>query len=272
MIAVSKKILVVALEKDSVPFVSALEKADFDVFKAVTKADALDILSREKPAIFVIDLSLEDSFQILEAKHKDRVLQGIPVIVLSEKGDTNEINKALSLGANDYFIKSQFDKEEFVVKIREQSSDVVDTDMDSGSSKVSGQNFDLSSKKIMWVEDDKFLSDILAKKLSTQSSELVNVADGSEAIDTINRVKPDIILLDILLPGKNGFEILEEVKKNPDTKNIPIILLSNLGQKEDIEKGKRLGAEKFLVKATVSLDEIVDEIKNVLKNRETSSA
>jgi DNA-binding response OmpR family regulator len=76
---------------------------------------------------------------------------------------------------------------------------------------------------------------------------------------------PDIILLDILLPGLNGFQVLEKVKANDKSKNIPVILLSNLGQKEDIEKGVKLGAAKFLVKATVTLDEIVDEITKVVK-------
>ena len=75
-------------------------------------------------------------------------------------------------------------------------------------------------------------------------------------------------MLDILLPGMDGFEILRRIKSNPKTKNIPVILLSNLGQTSDIEKGKSLGAVRFMVKATVNPDEIINQIQEVLDAKE----
>lgn len=119
-------------------------------------------------------------------------------------------------------------------------------------------------KKIMWVEDDKFLSDIISRKLSSEKCLLIHAVDGEQAITLAEQNSPDVILLDILLPGIDGFEVLRRIKANQNTKKIPVILLSNLGQKADIEKGKELGAVCFLVKATVTLDEIIAEIKNVL--------
>ena len=123
----------------------------------------------------------------------------------------------------------------------------------------------LEGKKIMWVEDDKFFNDILFRKLSKKGCVLVNTDDGKKALDLAKKEKPDVILLDILLPEMSGFEILEQIRKEPTIKDTPVILLTNLGQKEDIEKGHRLGATKFLIKATISLDEIVDEIAGVLE-------
>ena len=117
----------------------------------------------------------------------------------------------------------------------------------------------------MWVEDDKFLSDIIARKLSLQGCALVHATEGEEALKLLQSENPDLILLDILLSGIDGFEILKRIKENPKTKHIPVILLSNLGQKSDVDKGKALGAARFLIKATVTLDEIVEEIKRVLK-------
>lgn len=125
----------------------------------------------------------------------------------------------------------------------------------------------IEGKKVMWVEDDAFLSDVIAKKLASEKAILFHTANGEEAFAMAEKEVPDIILLDILLPGLDGFEILRQLKKNDKTKGIPVILFSNLGQKTDIDKGKDLGAVKFLVKATVTLDEIVSEIKNTLPEK-----
>ncbi len=125
----------------------------------------------------------------------------------------------------------------------------------------------IEGKKVMWVEDDKFLNDIIARKLSGEKSRLIHAGTGEEALTILEKEKPDVILLDILLPGLDGFEILRRIKADAKTKSIPVILLSNLGQKTDIDKGKSLGAVRFLVKATVTLDEIVDEVKTVVSGQ-----
>jgi DNA-binding response OmpR family regulator len=120
------------------------------------------------------------------------------------------------------------------------------------------------SQRIMWVEDDIFLSDIIKKKCSANKCDLLHATNAEETFELLKTQTPDIIVLDILLPGKNGFEILKELKDNKKTKDIPVIILSNFGQNEEIKKGLELGAEKYLVKATLSLDDILIEINRVL--------
>lgn len=122
-----------------------------------------------------------------------------------------------------------------------------------------------AKKKILWVEDDVFLSGLIGQRFGGLGAMLFSANNGQQALEIAKMEKPDIILLDILLPGIGGFEILKDLKDNPDTKNIPVIILSNLSQKSDIDKGKELGAISFLVKATVNLDEIVSEVQKVLK-------
>jgi len=122
----------------------------------------------------------------------------------------------------------------------------------------------LEGKKVMWVEDDKFLSDIIARKLSRTKCVLRHATEGESALVMAEKEQPDVILLDILLPGIDGFEILSRLKSNPKTKSIPVIFLTNLSQKSDMDRGQKLGAAQFLVKATVTLDEIVNAIKKVL--------
>jgi DNA-binding response OmpR family regulator len=119
-------------------------------------------------------------------------------------------------------------------------------------------------KKILLIEDDKFLRELMNKKLITLGFDVVSAADGESGLIMIKETKPDVVLLDLILPGINGFEVLEKAKLDPETVNIPVVILSNLGQGEDIEKGLALGAKDFLVKAHFTPQEIVNKLKNIL--------
>jgi DNA-binding response OmpR family regulator len=115
--------------------------------------------------------------------------------------------------------------------------------------------------KILLIEDDKFLRTVLEKKLSSEGFEVVSAVDGDEALEKIISDKPDIILLDIILPKKSGFLVLDNIKKDPEFKKIPVLIISNLGQEEDVKRGLSLGAIEYFVKAKVSLDDVVKKIK-----------
>ncbi|MEY2701622.1 MAG: hypothetical protein RLY43_255, partial [Bacteroidota bacterium] len=141
-----------------------------------------------------------------------------------------------------------------------------DVDLESGSTGEQPKH-----KKIMWVEDDLLLSDMISRKCSINECALLHATDANQAFEILKTEKPDIIILDILLPGKNGFEILDEIKKNEATKDIPVVILSNFGQKDEIEKGLNLGAEKYLVKATLTLDEILTQVNDVLVKKVQNS-
>jgi len=119
-------------------------------------------------------------------------------------------------------------------------------------------------KKILLVEDDKFLRELMTKKLFSMEYDVVSAVDGESGLAMIKESKPDLVLLDLILPGINGFEVLERAKKDPETASIPIIILSNLGQKEDIDKGISLGAADFLVKAHFTPQEITNKLKIIL--------
>jgi CheY-like chemotaxis protein len=119
-------------------------------------------------------------------------------------------------------------------------------------------------KKILLIEDDKFLRELMNKKLITLGYDVVTAADGESGLVMIKETKPDVVLLDLILPGINGFEVLEKAKQDPDIAAIPIVILSNLGQGEDIEKGLALGAKDFLVKAHFTPQEIVNKLKSIL--------
>lgn len=119
-------------------------------------------------------------------------------------------------------------------------------------------------KKILLIEDDKFLRELMTKKLFSMDYDVVSSVDGESGLEMIKEKKPDLVLLDLILPGMNGFEVLEIAKKDPEINNIPIIILSNLGQKEDVDKGLELGAKDFLIKAHFTPQEIANKLKNIL--------
>jgi CheY-like chemotaxis protein len=117
-----------------------------------------------------------------------------------------------------------------------------------------------SKKTILVAEDDKFLVNIYRIKFSEKNFDVIVAMDGAEAIAQVQKKIPDIILLDLLMPKKDGFEVLAELKSNPLWKNIPVVIATNLGQSEDIKKALALGANDYFIKSNVRLDEVVDTV------------
>ena len=122
-----------------------------------------------------------------------------------------------------------------------------------------------SKKNILIIEDDKFLRELIVQKLFKEGYAVSEAVDGEEGIKKIREEKPDLVLLDLILPGIDGFEVLSQMKNESGSPVIPVIILSNLGQKEDVEKGLKLGAVDYLIKAHFTPAEIIDKIKAVLK-------
>ena len=120
-------------------------------------------------------------------------------------------------------------------------------------------------KKILLVEDDPFLIDIYTTKLKEDGFTVSVAIDGEECIKKIQEEMPDIVLLDIVLPGFDGWEILRKIKKDDRFKDVKVVILSNLGQKGEVEKGLELGATRYLIKAHYAPTEVVEEIKKILK-------
>ncbi|KPJ56829.1 hypothetical protein AMJ49_03735 [Parcubacteria bacterium DG_74_2] len=119
-------------------------------------------------------------------------------------------------------------------------------------------------KKILIIEDDKFLRELIARKLRNENFEIVEAVDGEEGVKKAKEEKPDLVLLDLILPGIDGFEVLQQLKSESEFGKTPVIILSNLGQQEDIEKGFKLGAIDYLIKAHFTPGEIIEKIQKYL--------
>jgi len=117
---------------------------------------------------------------------------------------------------------------------------------------------------VLLIEDDQFLSSLLKNRLLKEGLEVVHARDGEEALALLAEKKPDVILLDLILPKKSGFEVMEGIRQDPQLENAPIIIISNLGQPEDIQKGQSLGAVEYFVKAKTSIDDLVKNVTSFL--------
>ncbi|MDD3646954.1 MAG: response regulator [Candidatus Dojkabacteria bacterium] len=124
----------------------------------------------------------------------------------------------------------------------------------------------MAVRKILIAEDETFLRSIIKSKLAKSGYEVIEVEDGEAALRSIQNDKPDLVLLDLMMPKMNGYDVLKKIKEDPELANIPVIVLSNLGQDSDIEKGKELGAVDYIVKSNVSINEVLKKVEDTINS------
>ena len=118
---------------------------------------------------------------------------------------------------------------------------------------------------ILLIEDEEMLANMYETKFKNEGYNIRKALDGETGLKMAREEKPDLILLDIIMPKLDGFSVLKKLKEDPKTKSVPIVLLTNLGQDEDVKKGQALGAEGYLVKANLTPAQVVDKVKQYLK-------
>jgi DNA-binding response OmpR family regulator len=121
--------------------------------------------------------------------------------------------------------------------------------------------------KILIIEDDRYISKMYQLKLSLEGYEVQVAENGREGVDKVKEFMPDIILLDILMPELDGFEVLKIVKSDDATKDIPVLIMSNLGQEDHVDKGMKLGAIGYIVKSQYTPSKVVEKIKSVISEK-----
>ena len=119
-------------------------------------------------------------------------------------------------------------------------------------------------KKILLVEDEPILSNLLRQRLEKENFKVIVAHDGNEAIAVLKKEKPNLVLLDIILPKISGFEVMEMMKKDPELQSAPVVVISNLGQEGDVERSQSLGAAGYFIKAQLSIEDLVSKIKGFL--------
>lgn len=227
----------------------------FNVLSVKDGEEGLNKIKNDKPDLILLDMLLPkvDGYGVLEDMKKNNIT--IPVVIISNSGQPVDIERAIDLGACDYLVKAEFEPSEVVEKIRR----CLVVKQDNGSDKN-------KSIKILIIEDDKFLRDLCVKKFDQMGFNVDFTGDGLEGMKKIINNKPNLVLLDIIIPGIEGFDLLKKIRAHKDktVAKIPVIVLSNLGQESDIGKAMSLGANEYIVKAHFNIDDIANKIKKYL--------
>lgn len=125
----------------------------------------------------------------------------------------------------------------------------------------------MPNQRVLIIEDDGFLASIYAQKLEVEGFEVSFATNGEDGLKLAQKDSPDLVLLDLLMPKMNGFEVLEKMKADPELVSIPVLVLTNLGQKEDVERCIKLGAAGYVIKAHSLPQETVNRVKEILAKK-----
>src|SRR3989338_11338570 len=121
----------------------------------------------------------------------------------------------------------------------------------------------ITGENILVIEYDMFLAQLLTNRIAKVGVKVLRASDGDDGLKMLKTEKPDLVLLDLILPKKSGFELLEDMRSDPSTQGTPVIIVSNLGQESDVARGRELGAVEYFVKAKTSIDGLVERVKTI---------
>ncbi len=231
-----------------------LQKAGITVHTAEDGISGLRLIKEKKPDLVLLDILLPGmkGLQVLEHMKTEGLLPGMPVLIISNSGQPVELERAMELGARDYLIKVNFDPREVL--------DRVQAILDAASPSHQGEPSAPKGKNVLIVEDDVLLVGLLERRFAAEGYRVERALDAERARRLLAKEQFDVILLDLVLPGVDGFSFLGELKRDERVAHIPVVIISNLGQHEEIAKGMGLGAADYIVKANISPAEIVNKI------------
>lgn len=236
---------------------------------AVDGEAGIKMIKDIKPHLILLDLVMpkKNGQEVISEIRADNDLKSIPIVVISNSGQQSEIESVVEMGVRDYIIKAQFSPDDVLEKVRKYlNQEYVEKGVNiSNTASKSNEPVTTKNIKILLAEDDQFLSSLVAQRLNKEGYRVSNALDGKQVLTVFNENKPDLVLLDIIMPEMNGLEVLKTIRSNPENKDVIIIIFSNLGQDHEIEEAKKAGADDFLVKVNFTLKEVVDKINVMLK-------
>ena len=219
------------------------------------------LVSEIKPDLVLLDMLLPglNGMRILEKMKEEGLLPAIPVLIISNSGQPVELERALELGARDYLIKVNFNPQE----VLSRAMGLLGTSPPSNA----GTRGSHAGTKVLIVEDDVLLADLLEQKFIGAGYEVYRALGAEHARQALVKTDFAAILLDVILPGTDGFAFLAELKRDEKNARTPILIISNLGQREEIDKGLRLGATDYVVKSNTSPAEIVERVTLLIQRQ-----
>jgi len=240
-----------------------LKEQGYEVRSATDGKSGLQLIREAKPDLVLLDVMLPGlkGFDILEKLHKeDGLLPGLPIIIISNSGDSIEVERALRMGVRDYLVKVNFNPNEVIEKV----NNALEEDENKNKQKAKKPKW-VKGNRVLIVEDDTLLSGMLEREFVEKRYEVYKAQNAEKARGILAIHDIDVMVLDLVLPDEHGLSFLKELRKRGKTKNIPVIIASNLGQQEEIEQGLKAGAVDYVVKTNTVPGQIVEKVDALLQ-------
>lgn len=245
-----------------------VQKLEEDGYSTITTKGnvSLEEVDKEKPDLLLLDIvsSNGKGANLIKQLKQGSKPFTIPIIAIAKLEGSVVVDYARKLGVRDAIDKVIFDPNDLLEKVgkalktlkEKETADMSEISDSKTATDVSKHKEDKKGK-ILLVEDDAFMRELFARGLREAGFTVNDVPDAETGLEILPKKMPEVILLDLLLPGKSGFDFLEEIKQNKSYRHIPVIVVSNLGSKGDVDHAIDLGAADFLVKANSTIDEII---------------
>lgn len=235
-----------------------LVEAGYEVKVAGNGVDGLAMIKKLKPDLVLLDMLLpgKSGFSVLEELSDEGILPALKVVIISNSGQPVETERAMEMGVTDYLVKVNFSPKEVVQKVELALAQ----DTAAPDTTVVGENV----AHILIIEDDTLLQGVLKTSFVNKGWQVSAVTNAAAAHELLSAEAIDFILLDVRLPDVDGITFLKEIKAQKKLKGIPVIIVSNLGQEGEIERGFEAGAVDYLVKANFFPNEIVEKVQQAM--------
>ncbi|MCA9361220.1 response regulator [Candidatus Kaiserbacteria bacterium] len=273
-----KKILII---EDNTFLASVLsQKLSIHGAKASAYSNGLEGLAAvrtDKPDLVILDIIMPvmNGYEVLQVMHSEGLTEKTQVIVISNSGGTLEADRIKELGVSEYLVKAEFSADDVLEKVykvlKVEPSKFSGSSEGSTSGLINDTNMPTDTVKnelprVLIVEDDPLLRNLLSMKLSNSNCPAMFSNDGLQVNELIDSFAPNVIVLDLKLPGKDGFEILKDLKSSEKYQDIPVVIFSNNSSDEDRKRVTELGAEAYFVKAMTDLTEFIRELVKYAKS------
>lgn len=236
-----------------------LQRAGYSVTVCRDGVAGLEMIRAQKPDLALLDMGLPrlDGFGVLEALHAEGTLPALPVIIISNTGQPIEIDRAQKLGVRDYLIKVNFNPDELVERVKQLFSEQAPAPASPGVVESEGP--------VLVVDDELFFVQLLEHKFQSEGFLTYHAMDVEQARNVLENSRVRAVLLDIMMPGTDGIAFLREIKSTEKWKGLPVVIISNLSQAEEVKKGMDAGAADYIVKAHAVPGDIVRRVRDILR-------
>jgi len=247
------------------------EQAGYATITAGDGLEGFELAKKEQPDLVLLDLILPklDGFKVLAKIREEASIKKIKVFILSNLGQSDEVNKGMKTGADGYFIKANLTPSQLLEKVNAIFNNQPGAVKDKNNKIVHTKNFEHQAvkkkqAKILLIEDEEAIINMYKLRFDKEGFEIEVARNGAWGLKLARHKKFDIILLDMVMPAMNGYEAIKVLKSDNNTKDVPIIILSNSAQDGDIKQAKKLGAAACLLKSMITPAKLVQEVEKLL--------